>query len=240
MGPEPPLPPLDDLPEGIRDFTSAVRDLYRQSGSPKLFYLNLALGSQDDPAATIAGNFALQALRGEHLLPWSIAERLIHMMATWADGVDPDETVEQLHTKWTAADVSQLLSRVQDMVVKTSGKGLATPMHEDLMLARATLEVTRGPGKGARWDFEDTPITIGRDHNSRVQLTDESVSRSHARISRTGVNFTIEDLRSTNGTYLNAKSLVVGEQFLLTPNDQLRIGKYTLTFHADIISRLQQ
>lgn len=68
-------------------------------------------------------------------------------------------------------------------------------------------------------------MTIGRDAESDIRLNDLSVSRSHARLVRVFRDFYVEDLQSTNGTFLNDRQV---SKHMLKLGDLLRIGGFTL------------
>jgi pSer/pThr/pTyr-binding forkhead associated (FHA) protein len=67
----------------------------------------------------------------------------------------------------------------------------------------------------------------GRHPNADIFLDDVTVSRRHVEILRTSAGFELRDLGSMNGTYLNGE---VVEQAKLNDGDELRIGKFRLTF----------
>lgn len=69
-------------------------------------------------------------------------------------------------------------------------------------------------------------LTIGRADKCHVVLDDTYVSQVHARISARGDSYFIEDLGSTNGTYLNRKR--VGGSTELQRGDRVKIGKTVL------------
>ena len=79
--------------------------------------------------------------------------------------------------------------------------------------------------------IDEELLSIGRDPKNSIFLDDITVSRSHAairRIEKDGkASFEVEDLKSLNGTYLNAKSVV---KTSLNQGDELQIGKFRLTF----------
>ena len=58
-------------------------------------------------------------------------------------------------------------------------------------------------------------------------LDDVTVSRRHAELQRAGETFTIRDLGSLNGTYVNRHRI---ESATLEDDDEVQIGKYRLTF----------
>lgn len=74
----------------------------------------------------------------------------------------------------------------------------------------------------------DSTLTIGRDKNNDICLDNPAVSRCHAKIYKQGWPFYVEDLKSTNGTFLNGKA--VSWKAALSRNDKITIGKHTLVF----------
>lgn len=90
----------------------------------------------------------------------------------------------------------------------------------------AILLVLKGAGMGSRFLLNSSSTKVGRELNNEISLDDITVSRSHAVINRDDAGFSIKDLGSLNGTYINA--VVVREQ-LLTDGDEIQIGKFHLT-----------
>ena len=68
-------------------------------------------------------------------------------------------------------------------------------------------------------------ITIGRNVKNDIQIDNLSVSKQHARIVKHQGKYYVEDMKSTNGTYLNEKKITKQK---LTDNDVITIGKHTL------------
>ncbi|MEI7561388.1 MAG: FHA domain-containing protein [Actinomycetes bacterium] len=89
----------------------------------------------------------------------------------------------------------------------------------------AILIVLKGAGVGSRYLINTASTKIGRELNNDISLDDITVSRSHAVISK-DENFTIKDLGSLNGTYINA--IAIREQ-VLSDGDEIQIGKFHLT-----------
>jgi hypothetical protein len=85
------------------------------------------------------------------------------------------------------------------------------------------LLVERAPGhqSGVAYDIPETGATLGRG-DVEIQIEDPFASARHARISRQGYVLVIEDLGSTNGTYLNGEPLSGPQP--LHPGDRIRIG----------------
>lgn len=85
--------------------------------------------------------------------------------------------------------------------------------------------------KNKSFRFEKT-IIIGRDKSCNITLNDPLVSRRHAKITVIeGKKFYIEDLNSTNGTYVNNNPILKGKKILLKKNDKIRMGSTTLVFN---------
>ncbi len=87
--------------------------------------------------------------------------------------------------------------------VKTMTLTRKIPGKSRLRLEKGVLSVQSGPDKGMTADLEEGVLTLGTDKGSTLCLTDPTVSRSHAEISHTSEGFLLQDLGSTNGTFLD-------------------------------------
>jgi len=65
------------------------------------------------------------------------------------------------------------------------------------------LVVTGGPRRGTTIELTETPITIGRANDSTLVISDDYASSRHARLFPQDGQWLVEDLGSTNGTYLD-------------------------------------
>jgi hypothetical protein len=72
-------------------------------------------------------------------------------------------------------------------------------------------------------------ITIGRAIENDIVITSKRVSREHARVRREGWRVILEDLGSTNGTFLNDERVLTPVE--LHDEDRIKIGDVILTFH---------
>ncbi|WP_395690380.1 FHA domain-containing protein [Nocardioides sp.] len=88
------------------------------------------------------------------------------------------------------------------------------------------VEVTAGSNAGARADLAQAPILIGRGADAAIRLDDDYVSTRHARIASSGDQWFVEDLGSTNGTYVGAARIT--QPTTITLGTQVRIGKTVL------------
>jgi pSer/pThr/pTyr-binding forkhead associated (FHA) protein len=83
-----------------------------------------------------------------------------------------------------------------------------------------------GPSISSRFLLDSQSVKIGRDLNNEICFDDITVSRSHALIEKSEAGYTIKDLGSLNGTYLNAVAI---KNSSLVAGDEIQIGKYHLT-----------
>jgi len=96
------------------------------------------------------------------------------------------------------------------------------------MSGSGCLIVIYGQEMGRRVRVGTEPMVIGRSPQCDIQVDQESVSRNHCRIRFTGDGFLVQDLGSTNGTYVN-DDVVEGEG-RLRHGDQLKVGRTILKF----------
>jgi pSer/pThr/pTyr-binding forkhead associated (FHA) protein len=72
-------------------------------------------------------------------------------------------------------------------------------------------------------------ITLGRDPSNSVVVDDILASRRHAVIQKVQDQYFIEDLASTNGTFVNGKPVPAGKYVRLHPEDTILIGRTELS-----------
>jgi serine/threonine protein kinase len=96
------------------------------------------------------------------------------------------------------------------------------------------LRVTAGNAHGSEIQVEDE-LVIGRQASEEGQLgQDAEISRQHARIARSGDHFVVEDLGSTNGTFVNGRRISKPE--ILSPGDRIQLGATTLVVQVSVPS----
>ncbi len=98
---------------------------------------------------------------------------------------------------------------------------------EELAGGRGVLVVKRGPNSGSKFFIDTDTTEIGRHPDSDIFLDDITVSRRHAQIKRSGNAFSLHDVGSLNGTYVNRVRVEEGE---LHAGDEIQIGKFKLVF----------
>ena len=96
------------------------------------------------------------------------------------------------------------------------------------------LIIVRGPGAGQTFTLGADPVIIGRETQSaKLVIADPAISRRHARINRQDKGYTIEDLNSTNGTFINAQRVVGGAVPLVT-GDLIELGTAVTLSYEDL------
>jgi hypothetical protein len=101
--------------------------------------------------------------------------------------------------------------------LRRQSKLLGVPQAPPITLSRQVGEELKS------FRYTHPEITIGRDPASDCFLEDKTISAQHARMSFHHGQWWIEDLKSTNGTFLNQEAVV--EPLVLTAGDLLRCGQ---------------
>src|SRR3569833_1121534 len=91
----------------------------------------------------------------------------------------------------------------------------------------ALLVVQRGPNAGSRFLLDSDTTTAGPHPESHIFLDDVTVSRRHAEFYRRGSQFSVRDVGSLNGTYVNRERI---DEAGLSGGAEVQIGKFRLVF----------
>jgi pSer/pThr/pTyr-binding forkhead associated (FHA) protein len=92
------------------------------------------------------------------------------------------------------------------------------------------LQILSGEREGSEIEFQDDEIFVGKDDSCTIKLADAGVSRKHARIAKKGEGWTIEDLGSSNGTWVNFKKRGTNEAADIVDRDIVFIGRTVTKF----------
>jgi hypothetical protein len=137
-----------------------------------------------------------------------------------------DETVRQSLTE-IAADAT-VREAPDDTNLLVSGD--AHLSYKDVVRKTvAQLSITSGDLAGTVIPLSDPECLIGRQRDSQIRLTDLGASARHARIYRGPDGYTLEDLKSRNGTWLNGSRIT---DAVLQDGDQIRIGVTDLRYQV--------
>lgn len=112
---------------------------------------------------------------------------------------------------------ADIASGAEQLVLKAaSGENLDVPDKDEVVIGR-----------------EDPVSEVFPDVDlSGLDGMEKGVSRKHAIIHKSAGGFTLEDLESTNGTYVNKKRIKAHEPQTIKPGDEVRFGKLVLTVQA--------
>lgn len=120
-----------------------------------------------------------------------------------------------------------------------TGTGPASPLgtgiHRELPNGAALLVVHRGPSEGSEFllPADADVVGVGRSPESDVFLDDVTVSRRHAEFRRGADGWSVRDVGSLNGTYVNR--VRVDDQ-RLNGGDEVQVGKFRFIFLVGIES----
>jgi pSer/pThr/pTyr-binding forkhead associated (FHA) protein len=99
-------------------------------------------------------------------------------------------------------------------------------------MAQFQFVMRSGPTPGVTFPLEGEQLTIGRDSSNGVAINDSEVSRKHSRLSFQGGKYVLEDLGSTNGTFVNGQRL--SGPAVLKPGDVVSLGEQIVLMYDAI------
>ncbi len=112
------------------------------------------------------------------------------------------------------------------------------------MAAQFQFVMHSGPNTGKIYPLEAPEIIIGRDASNIIAINDSEVSRKHAKLTLQNSAYIIQDLGSTNGTFINGQRLSNAQE--LKPGDSVTLGEnivlmYETSFdpNATVVSSAQ-
>ena len=146
--------------------------------------------------------------------------------------------------KMSEAAASAAVSRQSEVGLQQSAAAYAVSSGSLALMegAHARLIIERGRSAGKQFPLSDDESQIGRwdadggifpDVDLDADDPEAKVSRRHARIMRRNEQYFIEDLGSTNGTFINrGRRLLPGDRQPLRDGDEIIVGKTFLRFHV--------
>jgi hypothetical protein len=111
--------------------------------------------------------------------------------------------------------------------------GSVPGLEEPPQIEAGRLVVVTSPARreGEEWELDSSPLTVGRNARNDIELgRDEYASSDHARLEPRRDGVWLEDVGSTNGTYLNGARLTQPKR--LSPGDVVRIGETELRYET--------
>jgi NADPH-dependent 2,4-dienoyl-CoA reductase/sulfur reductase-like enzyme/pSer/pThr/pTyr-binding forkhead associated (FHA) protein len=106
----------------------------------------------------------------------------------------------------------------------------ARPGAETAAGAAASVVIVDGPAVGLRLVLAGDAVKIGREPDNDLAIRDQTVSRHHARLTRLGATWALEDLSSVNGTRVNDRPVPRGQSVGLQNGDLMAFGDVTARF----------
>ena len=105
------------------------------------------------------------------------------------------------------------------------------------MSQKVTIHVVEGSDKGIAFRLLNLPVSIGREEGNNIRLSDERISRFHAKIQDDNGEIILTDVESTNGTRVNGNTIHIRR---LKAGDRISIGRSILLFgsESEIRSRI--
>lgn len=91
------------------------------------------------------------------------------------------------------------------------------------MANRQRLVMKRGPEAGTSYELASPIVSIGRYAGNTIPVSDEQVSRHHCRLTRAPDGYSLEDLGSVNGLFVNDQRVTT--PVILKPGDKVRLGQ---------------
>ena len=138
-----------------------------------------------------------------------------------------DETMKQDLTSLFSGDSTVIEKSDDNALLVSPGAKLA---YKDVVSTTlAQLHMVKGDTPGAAIALTDLEYVIGRQRDAGIHLADLGVSSRHARIYRGPEGYTIEDLKSRNGTFLNGSRIV---HSLLKNGDTISVGATDLRYEV--------
>lgn len=99
---------------------------------------------------------------------------------------------------------------------------IALPVAVETATHHHSLLIIQGPNSGDLISLTGATLTLGRDPTCDIVISDPEVSRYHLRLNASPSGYVIEDLGSTNGTFIN--NVALSEAYNLQANDAIRLG----------------
>jgi hypothetical protein len=145
-----------------------------------------------------------------------------------------EDTMRQKPATFSADSTVREVADDTNLLVSTEAK----LSYKDVVKPTiAQLTITNGEDAGLMFPLTESEYLIGRQRDNQISLADLGVSGHHVRIYRGPDGYTIEDLKSRNGTWLNgARSF----HALLKTGDQIRIGateiRYEILYEGNSVT----
>ncbi len=82
-----------------------------------------------------------------------------------------------------------------------------------------------------RYSLKDSPVVVGRSSESDLVLADSKISRRHAKFKKQGESWSVEDMGSRNGVYVNNDLIL--DDVLLSHDDVIKLGNFVVIYYEE-------
>ncbi len=178
--------------------------------------------SRDDTAARPGRNstYAAEAYQDDDLNADDLMDGAAHGSARVDSGLDG------FHQPTAMFDKGEFLGDLADL--EEAAKGTRAKVEAEPAAPKGLkLIIVDGPDLGMEWQFKAAEVTLGRDEDCELMMSDIAVSRRHSKIALENDEFVLYDLESGNGTYLNGAKVT---REVLSVGDEITVGERTFRF----------
>lgn len=119
-----------------------------------------------------------------------------------------------------------------DQFCGVCGRDVVSTGSKEISQLEARLRIIQGSQKGKEFQLQENGITLGRGQEADLFFGDPEASREHARVDWKGRRFTLMDLGSSNGTYLNGVKIAGSEE--LSSGDLITVGETVIEFQSTL------
>ena len=137
---------------------------------------------------------------------------------------DPSAASSDETSSYSSDFLSQLAADTTELSADEQQAIAALPAGNAILIVR------RGPSQGSRFLLDVDVTVAGRATNADIFLDDVTVSRKHAEFVRHGNNFSVKDLGSLNGTFLEGER--ISGEVPLADGAEVQVGKFRMSFFA--------
>lgn len=146
------------------------------------------------------------------------------------DTLWPNVYVQEANIKNLVAELRSVLGEGAEQLIRTErgvGYAFVGEAQDELTLSQPRFLLVVN---GVAFALRDGRNVIGRDPTAHVKLDSASASRSHASVTVTGDDASLQDLGSRNGTYLNGEKIETARS--LRAGDEIRIAGFAIRFQT--------
>jgi CRP-like cAMP-binding protein len=155
-----------------------------------------------------------------------------NLVGTWLQFSDNLQALSEERARALSSSVEQsydFATVVASPVQRFHRTGSETPPANAISVGGAPPYLVRSDG--AQLPLEGDVLHIGRAPDNHIVINDKQMSRRHAVIKREGPNYVLEDVGTSNGTYVNQQRI---QRHMLAQGDIIRLGQTVFTYRTPV------